>query len=568
MLSNEQVLVKTVLRQEKADRAPDMNDDDYFGRFASQLIMRKYDLNDTEVEQGITDGGNDGGCDGIYLFVNDDLIQLDSTGFEKYKKSAEISLHFIQTKNTTGFSENAIMKWKTFSNNLLSLEADYSEYSQRYNSLVLGKMEMFRDVYMKLIRKAPKLSISFHYATLATEIHPNLQAQAEELKNIVKKHFPSATVVVDFITAGRLMELYNSHEETERLMVCKDIMNASTEQEYVALVSLPDYYRFITDEQGNLVRYIFESNVRDYQGNVTVNKQIQETLKNNSSQEDFWWLNNGVTILAKSIQHQSGKHLLIAEPEIVNGLQSSTEIYSFFSEDSRRLEFDVRSLLVRVIVPKTEESRDQIILATNSQTAIPKSSLRATDLIHRNIEQYFKSRGLFYDRRKNYYKNQEKPIDKIISIPFLGQCLMATLLAQPDYARARPSTLLEKDSTYKKIFNPRTNLQCYYNIVVVGKFVFNTLKKEVKFSPSERTNIQFATLFFYVAQLANNTRITTSMIEGIDVENLKAEDVLQCADKVFAVYTALGGTDKVAKNSEFTSAIIASLNDNQSATSI
>lgn len=562
MLSNEQVLIKTVLQQEKQDRAPEMGDDDYFGRFTTQLIMRKYDLNDSEVDEGITDGGNDGGCDGIYLFINDDLIHLDNTEFDKYKKSAEVSLHLLQTKNTTGFSENAIMKWKTFSDNLLSLEADYSKFKIRYNSLVLEKMEMFRKVYMKLIRKAPKLSINFHYATLATEIHPNSQSQAEELKQIVKNHFPSANVTVEFITAGKLMELYNSHEETERLMVCKDIMNASAEQEYVALVALPDYYRFMTDEQGNLVRYIFESNVRDYQGNVTVNKQIQETLKNNR-QEDFWWLNNGVTILAKSIQQQSGKHLLITEPEIVNGLQSSTEIYSFFSEDSRRLEAELRSLLVRVIVPKTEESRDQIILATNSQTSIPKSSLRATDLIHRNIEQYFKSRGLFYDRRKNYYKNQDKPIDKIIGIPFLGQCLMATILAQPDYARARPSTLLEKDATYKKIFNAKTNLQCYYNIVVIGKFVFDTLKKEVKYNPSERTNIQFATLYYYVARLTKNSKITSSMIEEIDLENLSAEEVNKCADEVYKIFTALGGTDKVAKNSDFTAALISSLNEIQ-----
>ena len=560
MSCNEQVLIRTVLQQEKCDRAPNMRDDEYFGLFSSQLIMRKYDLNDAELEEGITDGPNDGGCDGIYLFVNDDLIHFDSTDFDKYKRGAEISLHLIQTKNTSGFSEDTIMKWKTFSDNLMNLSANYLTFRDRYNQLVLEKMDAFRSVYMKLIRKAPKLSVYFHYATTATEIHPNLLAQAEELQQIVKKQFPPANVAVDLITAGKLLELYNSHEGNERLMVCKDIMNASADEEYIALVTLPNYFKFITDEQGNLVRYIFESNVRDYQGNVTVNKQIQETLENSNGQEDFWWLNNGVTILAKSIQHHSGNHLLIAEPEIVNGLQSSSEIYQYFSEDSRRLESDGRCLLVRVIVPKTEESRDHIILATNSQTAIPKSSLRATDMIHRNIEQYFKSKGLFYDRRKNYYKNLEKPIDKIVSIPFLGQCLMATLLAQPDYARARPSTLLEKDATYRKIFNAKTNLLCYYNIVFIGRFVINAIKQEAKYTPFERTNIQFATLFFYVASLTGSTRITSTMIENIDIDTLSTNDVIVCADKVKDVYYSLGGTDKTAKNSEFTTALINTFN--------
>ena len=57
-------------------------------------------------------------------------------------------------------------------------------------------------------------------------------------------------------------------------------------------------------------------------------------------------------------------------------------------------------MLLRVIVPENEETRDKIIRATNSQTPIPKSSLRATDNVHRNIEDYFKPRGLYYDRRK------------------------------------------------------------------------------------------------------------------------------------------------------------------------
>ena len=42
---------------------------------------------------------------------------------------------------------------------------------------------------------------------------------------------------------------------------------------------------------------IFESNVRDYQGNTDVNEGIAASLGTASS-EDFWWLNNGVTVLA------------------------------------------------------------------------------------------------------------------------------------------------------------------------------------------------------------------------------------------------------------------------------
>lgn len=555
MSNNSQVVAKSIMEQEKKERAAAMKEDDYFELFAIQLIMKKYDLDDQEIEDGLTDGANDGGCDGLYLFVNNDLIHDDNTDVEKYKKGVDISLHIIQCKNTTGFSEDTIMKWKTLSENLLSLENDYSKYRQRYSERVLEKMELFRNIYLNLIRKSPKLSISYHYATFSTEVHPNLLEQASELEKNTKKLFPAASIAVEFITSEKIVELFNAHENSERLLICKEVMNASEEQEYIVLTTLPNYYHFITDGEGKLVRHIFEYNVRDYQGKVAVNKQIAETLENGIEQEDFWWLNNGVTILAKSVQQQSGKHLSIAEPEIVNGLQSSSEIYSYFTRDKGRLEQDDRTLLVRIIVPKTEESRDHIILATNSQTSIPKSSLRATDIIHRNIEQYFKSKGLYYDRRKNYYKNLGMPIDKIISLPFLSQCLMSTILAQPDYARARPSTLLEKDTTYKKLFNVKTNIQCYYIIASIGRLVTNAIKQESKYTASERTNIQFATLFYYVANLTGTLQITTELIEKIDLEHLNSTDVIVCADKVLGIFRALGGSDKIAKNSDFTRAL-------------
>ena len=545
MPNNDQIVARSSMGQEKKD---------YFEIFASQLIMKKYDLDDNEISSGITDGANDGGCDGIFLFVNGEYIQDEDIDPQKYKRSVSIELHIIQSKNTTGFSEDAIMKWKTLTSNVLNLESNYNNFNSRYSEIVLEKMDLFRKVYLNLIRKAPELSISYHYATFATEIHTNIQAQADELIRIAQG-LPSAKINVDFITAGKLTELFNEHENSEHLLNCTEVMNASEDQEYIVLSTLPSYFYFITGEDGKLIRHIFEYNVRDYQGKVTVNEQIRTTLENGTPQENFWWLNNGVTILAKDVKQQSGKHLILTEPEIVNGLQSSNEIYSYFIRDKSRLDSDDRCILIRIIVPKTEESRDHIILATNSQTQIPKASLRATDIIQRNIEQYFKSKGLYYDRRKNYYKNIGMPIDNIISISFLSQCLMATILQQPDYARARPSTLLEKDATYRKLFDTKTNLQSYYNIAYIGKMVCDVIKHEQKYNASEKTNIQFGTLFYYVSRLVGSTNITNKAIEKININSLDPSAIISCADIVLEQFKAMGGTDKIAKNSDFTKAL-------------
>ena len=116
-------------------------------------------------------------------------------------------------------------------------------------------------------------------------------------------------------------------------------------------------------------------------------------------------------------------------------------------------------MLIRLLVPQNENSRDRIILATNNQTIIPAVALRSTDSIHRQIEIYFKARGLYYDRRKNYYKNIGKQAREIVSIGFLGQCLMSLFMGKPNYARARPSTVLSDDENYKKLYEKFPDLK-------------------------------------------------------------------------------------------------------------
>lgn len=47
------------------------------------------------------------------------------------------------------------------------------------------------------------------------------------------------------------------------------------------------------------------------------------------------------------------------------------EIYNYFSENGEALESEKCSILLRIIVPDNEESRDQIIFATNNLNCSP-----------------------------------------------------------------------------------------------------------------------------------------------------------------------------------------------------
>ncbi len=209
---------------------------------------------------------------------------------------------------------------------------------------------------------------------------------------------------------------------------------------------------------------------------------------------------------------------------------------------------------------KNEQVRDNIIFATNNQTNIPKSSLRVTDTIHLQIELYFKSRGLFYDRRKNYYKNQKKKSSDIVGVSFLAQCLISIILHKPDFARARPSTLLTDDNTYSFLYEENQNLEAYYKAAVIGKQVQRNLAITQEMTPPERSDILFYLLYALVAKTLNKREITFSDLSNFDTDAINDEAINEVKSLIYSKYKELGGNGRVAKSSTFIEEIYSLLN--------
>lgn len=550
-LSNNQLLLKECIQQECVESGLYENVDLYFEYFASAQVLKDYDLSDDEILSGIIGGSNDGGCDGMYIFLNNDLLIQDQIANLSAPKGAVLSLIIVQAKNTTGFGENAIMKWKTVSSNLLSISSDLNSFSDRYNEQVIDSFMIFRDAITKLVRSQIKVQIHYYYVTIANDRHPNVDSQADELKDIVKQMYPSAKVDVTFVGADRLMELYNADTEVcANLEFAENPIARGKNTEYVSLINLGTYYKFITDESNKLRSSFFEANVRDYQGKNSVNTCIAESLASNNG-EDFWWLNNGITILAEKVIPVTNKELSIINPEVVNGLQTSTEIYNYYSENLGLLESENRNVLIRVIVPASEESRDNIIFATNNQTNIPKSSLRVTDTIHLQIEMYFKSRGLYYDRRKNYYKNQKKKAADIVGVSFLAQCLISIFLRKPDFARARPSTLLTDDETYKKLYESNADLEVYYKTALLGKKVQTNLAKTSEMTSAERNDVLYYLLYGVSAKIFCKKDITFLDVKSMNMDIVTDDLINELKIVIYAKYKELGGNGRGAKSDTF-----------------
>jgi hypothetical protein len=273
--------------------------------------------------------------------------------------------------------------------------------------------------------------VTFFYVTNAVGApHPKVIQRSERLKALVKGQLSSAAVAVEFWDCSALLAAARSVPNT-RLNLTFTSQLSTPDKSVVCLANLKDYAAFLKDDHGGLRRSLLEPNVRDYQGKRnTVNQEIRKTLATENGGE-FWWLNNGVTILAADAS-TSGNKLTVEMPEIVNGLQTSQEIFQHFTDNPTAS--DSRHVLVRVILPPDEMTRNRVTKATNNQTPVSPLSLRATDQIHFDIEEILKLHDLYYDRRKGQYRNQRKPISKIVTIKALAQAVMAALLQRPNDA--------------------------------------------------------------------------------------------------------------------------------------
>ena len=499
MADNDLVLLNSLLDRHKQMWTTPPSDDKVFEFFACELILKDADLALDEIEAGIVGGGDDGGIDAVYTFLDQRLLAEDSSLFSDegdsglhVRSGAQLDLYIIQAKTTESFSETALIKVSDTIRDFLDLGKREEDFRPRYSAELIERFSLFRDALTATAFAHPSVQIIFAYATRGSlrTINPKVEVRARSLEAQFEEDVSRSTGVVQFLGAS---ELYGLSEKPPKINLRLQAQEVATSGEgYVALVTLGDYLDFISEERESLRHNIFEGNVRDFQGNVQVNREIKKSLTEDDDLE-FWWLNNGVTAVSSRVSLH-GKTFSLDDVQIVNGLQTS---YSIF-QSKKRIVNPERMVLVKILETEDTDARDRIIRASNRQTAVSESSLKATDDLQQKIETFLYSKGWFYDRRRNHWRNEDMPRDKIIPVSFLTQAILALGLSQPDRARARPSNIFKTEEEYQNVFHDKTPLEVYGWMVKTQKAVEAFLQ-----SPeSGATKSEFTNLRFYVGMLA------------------------------------------------------------------
>jgi len=465
MAKNDVVLVDAILQQRISEALPSNKLDEVFEYFALEQVLKDFDLSRDELERGWIDGRDDGGIDAFFIFVNGHPIQDPGT-FLWPRTGVVIEIHVFTCKHHSTFEQAPIDSILASAQELFDLSFKREDLKGSYSDDVLKIRDLLAQSYRRIAISSPKTVFKFHYVSRgdSTRVGLGVSARAAQLCELIKSLFSDSNVNFDFVGAGELVALFRRTKQFSLELPFVEHVSAGAGS-YVVLARLREYWRFVSDENGNLRRYLFDSNVRDFLRGTRVNDDIAESLRAGSG-PDFWWLNNGVTILATKAA-LSGKILSLQDIQIVNGLQTTETIYRHLEEQPSPT--DERMLLIKILVSTDPSVRDKIIRATNNQNAVELSSLHATDKIQRDIEDILEKNEWFYERRQNYYRNIGKPAQRFVTPLYLATGVLSLVFKNPASAAKLKNRFMRNQLSYVAVFSEKLPLQLWPTLVTVLK---------------------------------------------------------------------------------------------------
>ena len=394
-------------------------------------------ISGTEISDAITDGGDDRGIDAVYI---DERLGVNTIHLFQFKH------HSKYESSNKNFPSNEIDKIISFLKDLLNRSENLSE---NCNNALFSKVN---DIWAALDSSAYKFTV--HLVSNGKGLKDN---QYDRFITSISKY---KTVAIEQHTLSSL-----SHDLTGvKIVVNEKKLHLVDEQIFertdgivrgltgtIKAASLIDLISE-DDNRNRINSNIFEENVRLYLGEKNeINKKIYETALSEHNSE-FWYMNNGITIVCESYQYQPGLSspvITMVKPQIVNGGQTSYSLFEAYKMDKLRV-VNVK-VLVRIIETKNPGLTYKIAEATNSQTPIRSRDLRSNDEVQIKIESILLSHGYFYERKRNKYI--DKVANKRIDSLNLGQWIWAYYHKEPDRSKSQSDRIFGE--MYELIFDPQ-----------------------------------------------------------------------------------------------------------------
>jgi hypothetical protein len=418
-----------------------------FERFVTHVVVSPQVESAIDYEHVMTGSGGDTGLDSIVIIVNgavvtdpDEIDEVASSGM-----TLDVHYIFVQAGTANSFSTSKVGQItygvKDFFADPPSLARnEVVQQNAELSQKILGNARLFRN-------SNPTCTV--YYATTGRWTNDNdLSARVASAEREIDELNLFARVQFVPLDARALQRRYqklkagSEHEFTFQNRIPLPDIEAISES-HLGYLPAKDLLAVLADEDGNLSNSAFYENVRDYQGeNNRVNVEIAKTLSG-SRRSQFPLMNNGITIIAKSVR-QTGIKFVIRNYQVVNGCQTCNVLWA------NRDQLDASVLVpLRLISTDDEDVIVDIIRATNRQTEVREEQFYATSDYMKQLETYFETtpagRRLHLERRSKQYANTvEVERTRVVLFNKLVRSFASIVLNEPHRATRNYKQVLER----------------------------------------------------------------------------------------------------------------------------
>jgi hypothetical protein len=426
-----------------------------FEKFINHCVLSTQNISNLELSSVDTGDGDDCSTDGIAVSVNNRFIKdlNEITDIINFNMEIEVKFFFIQTKMSSNFDGSEILN---FGSGVIDLFRAKGNNKLRRNSKIQEKCEIIQVILdnFEMIKGEPLCNL-FYVTTGVWEEDQNLVANSQKIVEDLKGL--DLFNKVEFYPCGK-NEVRKLYEASKQQNVAELTLQNKLEipyidgikEGYLALMPVKNLVDLIS-EGDVLKKGIFDSNVRDFQelNENRVNQDIHSTI-NSENNKRFGLLNNGVTIVGKSIHKGQGKYT-IKNFQVVNGCQTSNILFKNRSNLN-----DDMWVSVKIIISESDEIINSIVKATNNQTEVEEIQLQAMTEYQHLLESFyntfeFEGEKLYYERRLGQYNSRvDIEHSRIVSFEEQIKSFAAVFLNIPQRSSRYYKTVI--DEIEKKIF--------------------------------------------------------------------------------------------------------------------